>query len=39
MDTREAALAERNRVLVVIREEYLRKDRDLPANITDFVNV
>lgn len=39
MHTREAALAERNRVLAVIAEEYLRKGPDLPANITDFVNV
>lgn len=38
METREAALAELNRVFAMIAEEYLRKGLNLPADTTEIVN-
>jgi predicted RNase H-like HicB family nuclease len=38
MDTRETALAERNKVFVMIAREYLPKGLNLPADTTEIVN-
>jgi predicted RNase H-like HicB family nuclease len=38
MDTREAALAELNKVFAMIAEEYLQKGLSLPADTTEIVN-
>jgi predicted RNase H-like HicB family nuclease len=38
METREAALAELNRVFAMIAEEYLRNGLNLPADTTEIVN-
>jgi predicted RNase H-like HicB family nuclease len=38
MDSREAALAELNRVFAMIAEEYLHKGLPLPADTTEIVS-
>jgi predicted RNase H-like HicB family nuclease len=38
MDTREAALAELNKVFAMIAEGYLQKDLPVPADTTEIVN-
>lgn len=38
MATREAALAELNKVFAMIAEEYLQKGLSLPADTTEIVN-
>lgn len=38
METREAALAELNKVFAMIAEEYLQKGLNLPADTTEIVN-